>query len=176
MATYVETPERLIVPNRRAEWRIEYDPAKRIPLLASRRVVVLMRAMKRRKRIVIRGSDDVGDMLGASALNDREAVYLLLLDAKQRVMGVYVVGLGGPSSSVVDLTTLMRVVLATDPTGGVILVHNHPSGDQIASPEDVMLTERLVRAVDFFGYTLLDHVVIAGGGYFSFAESGLLSD
>ena len=54
-----------------------------------------------------------------------------------------------------------------DSAAGVILVHNHPSGDPTPSPEDVQLTERLVEAGRILGIRVLDHVVVAQAGWAS---------
>jgi DNA repair protein RadC len=52
----------------------------------------------------------------------------------------------------------------------IIAVHNHPSGDPTPSPEDVLLTERLTEAGRIIGIRLLDHIIIAEGGYTSLME------
>jgi DNA repair protein RadC len=57
-----------------------------------------------------------------------------------------------------------------DSAAAVILVHNHPSGDPTPSPEDVQLTERLVEAGRILGIRVLDHVVVALGGYASLMD------
>ena len=54
----------------------------------------------------------------------------------------------------------------------MIFVHNHPSGDPTASPEDHQLTDRLVRAGDLLGIPVLDHIVVGAETYTSFADAG----
>ena len=56
----------------------------------------------------------------------------------------------------------------------VVLVHNHPSGDPSPSREDREVSARLVRAGELLGIPLLDHVIVATGGYFSLRQHGLL--
>lgn len=56
----------------------------------------------------------------------------------------------------------------------VLIAHNHPSGDATPSPEDCEITRRLARAGTLLGVPLLDHLIIAEEGYFSFRERGLL--
>jgi DNA repair protein RadC len=55
-----------------------------------------------------------------------------------------------------------------------VVVHNHPSGDPEPSPEDCALTERLKDGARLLGVDLLDHVVVARGGFVSFRERGVL--
>jgi DNA repair protein RadC len=57
---------------------------------------------------------------------------------------------------------------------GVILIHNHPSGDPTPSAEDIDLTARVRRALDAIDVRLVDHLVVARRGHVSFAEAGLL--
>ena len=56
----------------------------------------------------------------------------------------------------------------------LVLVHNHPSGDPTPSPEDREVTERLARAGEILGVRVVDHVVIAEHGYYSFSEAGVI--
>jgi DNA repair protein RadC len=55
---------------------------------------------------------------------------------------------------------------------GVILVHNHPSGDPSPSDEDVRLTKRIAQAGQIMGIELLDHLIVAQSGSYSFKQSG----
>ncbi|MBX7232721.1 MAG: JAB domain-containing protein [Bdellovibrionales bacterium] len=56
----------------------------------------------------------------------------------------------------------------------IILAHNHPSGDNRPSAEDIRVTQKLKEASRLMGIPLLDHLIIAGENYWSFADSGLL--
>ena len=57
---------------------------------------------------------------------------------------------------------------------GIILAHNHPSGDPMPSPDDVTLTARLKNAGEILGVEVIDHVIVADGRYYSFKEGGRL--
>ena len=59
---------------------------------------------------------------------------------------------------------------------GVVLVHNHPSGEPTPSPEDVRVTVQLATAGNMLGIPVLDHVVVGEGRYVSFVEQELLKD
>ncbi len=58
-------------------------------------------------------------------------------------------------------------------SAAVILAHNHPAGSLTPSPEDISATQSIKKALDTVEISLLDHVIIGGGGYFSFAENGI---
>jgi DNA repair protein RadC len=56
----------------------------------------------------------------------------------------------------------------------VVLAHNHPSGDPTPSPDDVALTDRLVRAGELLGVKVLDHLILGDEAYYSFKEKGMV--
>ena len=64
---------------------------------------------------------------------------------------------------------------ALEVAAGVVLFHNHPSGDPTPSPEDVLITQRMVHAGVVMGIEVLDHLVLAETTYFSFRENRQLS-
>ena len=57
---------------------------------------------------------------------------------------------------------------------GILITHNHPSGDPKPSDADVVFTERMENACDNIGITLIDHIIVGHKRYFSFQESGLM--
>ncbi|MFK7984616.1 MAG: DNA repair protein RadC [Sandaracinaceae bacterium] len=97
----------------------------------------------------------------------------LPLDAKNRPMGEVLIALGGLSACPVAPADVFRALLR-HAAAGVVFVHNHPSGEPSPSADDVALTDRLRRAGDLLGLTVLDHIIIGAEGYFSFLDAGLL--
>ena len=108
--------------------------------------------------------------LGAA---ERESFVAIPLDAKNRPMGHHTVAIGGLSSCPVTAADVFRPLIRCG-ASGVVLAHNHPSGEPTPSPEDVSLTDRLCRAGELVGIRVLDHLVIGREGYFSFLDAGLL--
>ncbi len=96
------------------------------------------------------------------------------LDAKNRAIGEIRVAVGGLTACPVAPSDVFRA-LVREAAAGVIFVHNHPSGEPQPSPEDVALTERLVRAGELLGVRVLDHVILGQEGYFSFLDAGMLT-
>ncbi|MDH5491988.1 MAG: DNA repair protein RadC [Myxococcales bacterium] len=107
------------------------------------------------------------------ALAEREHFIAIPLDAKNRPIGELHVATGGLSACPVSPADVFRLLLR-EAAAAVVLLHNHPSGDPSPSPEDRVLTERLERAGALLGVPILDHVIIAREGYFSFLDHGLL--
>ena len=104
---------------------------------------------------------------------DREAFVSILLDLKNRVLGVHVVSVGSLSASLVHPREVFKAAILTN-AASLIILHNHPSGDPTPSREDREITSRLKRCGETLGIPLVDHVIVAAEGYRSFAESGLL--
>lgn len=104
--------------------------------------------------------------------DDYEVFGVLFLDAKSQIISGEAINKGGLSSSLVDVRRIVRRALDLR-AAGLILFHNHPSGDPSASPEDFAITTRINQACEPFGIRVVDHVVVgATGGYYSFAETG----
>lgn len=105
--------------------------------------------------------------------SDREHFVLLSMDSKNKVRGFKVVATGGETSAIVDTRIVFRDALALGAVG-IVVAHNHPSGDTAPSPEDRALTSRLNAAGDIIGISLRDHLVLGDGRAFSFRREGLL--
>ena len=100
---------------------------------------------------------------------DREALCALYLNARHRPIGFHVCSIGTLNSAPVSPASIFRpaIVIAAH---ALILAHHHPTGDCAPSPEDRRVTDRMTEAGQLLGINLLDHVVIGGARYFSFAD------
>jgi DNA repair protein RadC len=102
-----------------------------------------------------------------------EEFRLLILDAQHRITRDVVVTRGTLTSSLVHPREVFRLAIA-EAGAGVIVVHNHPSGDPTPSAEDRAVTRQLVEAGRLLDIPVYDHVIVGADRYFSFAEGGLL--
>lgn len=100
----------------------------------------------------------------------RESFHVLLLDGRHRLMRVERISLGTLTASLVHPREVFREAIRRA-AAALVLVHNHPSGDPAPSAEDRRVTRRLCDAGGLLGIPVVDHVVVATGGYFSFSES-----
>jgi DNA repair protein RadC len=102
-----------------------------------------------------------------------EVMVFVYLAADQRVLGMR-----QTRSSEADLIDLRLRDIAVDAlthdAAGVVMAHNHPSGDPTPSRDDHEATRRIARALETLGIRLLDHVIVARGGSTSFRKLGLL--
>lgn len=105
----------------------------------------------------------------------RESFHALQLDGRHRLTSVDEVSVGTLTASLVHPREVFREAIR-NAAAAILLVHHHPSGDPSPSPEDRSVTERLASAGRLLGIRVVDHVIVADGGYFSFQEAGLIRD
>jgi DNA repair protein RadC len=102
-----------------------------------------------------------------------EVFKVLIVNTRNDLLGELLVARGGPSSSMVHPGEVFRQAILRS-ASGIILAHNHPSGDPSPSREDRELTLRLSRAGRLLGILIQDHIIIGDHRYVSFLECGLM--
>jgi DNA repair protein RadC len=102
-----------------------------------------------------------------------EEMWVVSLDGQNGARGARRVAQGGLHGCSVAARDILRAGLA-DAASGIVLAHNHPSGDPTPSPEDVTMTRAVADACEIVGVPLLDHVVIAGRRHASMLDLGIL--
>ena len=124
----------------------------------------------------MRAPRDVADRLLAEMAGlEREELRVLLLNTKNVVVRASTVYVGNVSAAIVRVAELFRDAVRIH-AAGVILVHNHPSGDPEPSPDDVHLTAEAVAAGRLLDVPVLDHIVLARDGYVSLRDRGVSFD
>ncbi|MBI4843453.1 MAG: DNA repair protein RadC [Nitrospirae bacterium] len=103
----------------------------------------------------------------------KERFLCALLDTKNRIFKETVVSEGTLTSSLVHPREVFRSAIK-EASASVLFVHNHPSGDTTPSRDDITITERLVETGKIVGIEVLDHIIIADGGYMSLFEKGYI--
>jgi len=113
----------------------------------------------------------------AIEIRDKKKEYLLafFLNARHQLIAKEIISIGTLTASLAHPREIFAPAIA-HPRGvaGTILIHNHPSGDPSPSDEDMRLTKRIAQAGHILGIDLLDHLIIAERGTFSFKQSGNL--
>ena len=103
----------------------------------------------------------------------QEEVKLILLNQSNTVLGVYNLSKGGITSSLVDVRLILSVALKCLATG-LILIHNHPSGNLNPSKSDMDIVKKLNESCKLLDITLLDSIIITKQSYMSFGDDGML--
>ena len=102
-----------------------------------------------------------------------ESLAALYLSHSHRLLALRVLTTGSDRHTIVDPRQVYRAAVRAE-AAGVIIAHNHPSGDPTASRPDISVTRRLAEAGAVIGVELLDHLILGAGRYVSLAEQGLL--
>jgi len=106
---------------------------------------------------------------------DREVLCILNCNAKCQVINMNVVSMGSLTETLVTGRELFKSAILSN-ARGVILIHNHPSGDCTPSKQDVLVTERLVACGELIGITVLNHIILGRGTYLSMKEANMMPD
>ena len=101
----------------------------------------------------------------------QEEFKVILLNRSNTVLGIYPLSRGGVSGTIIDMKLLFSVALKCI-SSSMIIVHNHPSGSLTPSNADLQCTRRIKEVCKLLDITLLDHIIIAKNGYFSFCDEG----
>ena len=111
-------------------------------------------------------SDIAGLLLAEMGALEREELRVVLLDAKNHVVGIRTVYGGNVSATVVRVGELFHDAIRAM-ASGVVLVHNHPSGDPTPSPDDLHLTAEAIAAGRLLDIDVLDHLILGEEGSFT---------
>ena len=103
----------------------------------------------------------------------KEIVKIVLLDNKLQLIKDLTVSEGSLNASIVHPREVM-IPAIRESAASFALLHNHPSGDPSPSQKDFEITHRLNQTGKIVGIHMIDHIIIAGSGFFSFADEGLL--
>lgn len=127
-----------------------------------------------RCRQLISSSANAYELLKSTMLDlPHEEFWLVLLDRGQRLIGIERLSSGGMTGTVADPKMIFKTALDRRACG-MILAHNHPSGQLRPSTEDISLTRKIVEGSKLLDIAINDHLIMANEGYYSFADQGQL--
>lgn len=119
-------------------------------------------------------SDAAELMMSSMRYLQQENFCVLLLNTKNRLIGPpQTLSIGSINSAIVTPQMVFKAAIKHSAVS-VVCIHNHPSGDVTASPEDIKLTQRLVESGRTIGIDVLDHLIIGDGIYLSLREQGMM--
>jgi DNA repair protein RadC len=125
----------------------------------------------------ISSSADAADVFrahfDAEEMDYRESFFALYLDQANKVLGIKKISECGISSTLVDVRIIMQAALLCN-AAGMIVSHNHPSGNLKPSSADIKMTAEIKEAAKILKLSLLDHVILTSESHFSFADDGII--
>ena len=131
----------------------------------------------KRKEVVISSSADAYEELKEwfpeDTISLQERFVVLYLNRANKVLGAFLASSGGITGTVADPRLIMSVALKTAAVG-IVLAHNHPSGNLKPSRADELITRRIQESGNLLDIQLVDHIILSSNSYLSLADEGLL--
>lgn len=125
-------------------------------------------------KIKISGPEDVYQMMRSCLLDKKiESFWAVYLNRAHQVVHKQLISQGGVSGTLVDPKLVFKYAL-DHLASALVLIHNHPSGQLNPSQADILLTKKLSAAGKTLEIAILDHIIFANSGYFSFADESLI--
>jgi len=128
---------------------------------------------RREPSVKVRAATDVLPVLARYAGRRQEHFVVVILDGAHQVIRVKLITVGLLNRTLIHPREVLRPAIL-ESAAGIIVAHNHPSGNLDPSREDREITRRLVDSGQLIGIPVLDHLIFSKNGYFSFQEAGLL--
>ncbi len=148
--------------------------AKAITIIASLELGRRRKGQDPEEKPKITSSKDAYELLKGDMMDlPKEEFWVLLMNRANRVIKKKRISEGGVSGTVADPKIIYKMALE-ELASGLIVAHNHPSGNLQASQTDIDLTRKLKEAGKFLEIQLLDHIIIANQKYLSFADEGMI--
>jgi DNA repair protein RadC len=116
---------------------------------------------------------DILPLLSDIATHQQEHFVVLSLDSRRRLITKRVVFIGTVDAVIAHPREVFAGAVSDFATG-IIVAHNHPSGDPTPSKQDIATTQQLIAAGQILGVTLIDHVIVAGRRHYSFQRNGMI--
>ena len=110
--------------------------------------------------------------------NDKEKLYLIILNVKNSVIGYSLISMGSLTASIVHPREVLKPAILAS-AASIIIIHNHPSGDPEPSADDIAITNRIAKASSIMGINFLDHIILGFEadefkGYYSFKQNNMI--
>jgi DNA repair protein RadC len=148
--------------------------AKAITIISALEIGRRRKEINVAERPKISGSKDAYELVRGELMDlPHEEFWVIMLNRANRLIKTHQISQGGVHGTVADPKIIYKTALESL-ASGIIVAHNHPSGNLTPSQQDVELTKKLKEAGKLLEIQLLDHVIVAGKNYYSFADEGLI--
>lgn len=145
---------------------------KAITLLAALELSKRLQQADRTNHIQLTSPDKAHDYFGPIMRDlDKEIFIVGYLNAAKQLTGYDKLSQGSSNATIVDVPEIFRMAILNR-ANSIIVLHNHPSGLKKPSHSDFLLTKKIFDTGKLVGISLVDHLIICGSGYYSFADEG----
>ncbi len=162
--------------------RLTVDELTAFRGIGEAKAITIVAAMELGRRKGLANDDADRDMIRSSAEAFRlfhpllcdlphEELWAAFTNRSAKVIARTMISRGGTGQTSADVLIILKAAI-NNLCSGLVICHNHPSGDPRPSPEDDALTERLARAAHLLGIRLIDHVILCDKTYYSYADEG----
>lgn len=126
------------------------------------------------RRPVIRNSTDIFNLMAPKIGNlDHEEIHIVCLSRSNKVEGTYRISSGSATATVFDMKKCLKMAILKN-AEGLMLCHNHPSGNMKPSPQDDAMTRSFATACKTLDLNFLDHIIVSTSAYYSYRDQGRL--
>lgn len=164
-----------------AKWNVQdfckldgIGPAKAVTIISAIELAGRKQLEESRESDLVQSSKDAYKRM-RYCLEDlnHEEFWILTLNRKNGIINEHRISEGGITATIVDQRKIFRMAI-DDKSTGIILFHNHPSGNIQPSEADNLLTRKLKEGGKLLDINVLDHIIVAQSGYYSYADEGAL--
>lgn len=148
-------------------------PAKAICIAAALELGIRRDNSEKKKEVVSSSKDAALFLQSKLQHKNHEQFVVLFLNQRNKIIKYEVVSEGGITGTVVDIRLILKSALAHNAVG-IILCHNHPSGNLKPSSADIQTTKKVKDAAEILELKIFDHIIVSNEGYYSFADEGML--
>lgn len=163
--------------------KLTTDDLLKIKGIGTARAITLLAALELGKRknssyngeaVMIKNSQTAYEVLVPTLGGlQHEEFWIIILNRAHKVIKTEKISQGGLTGTVIDTRMILKHALDKRATS-LIIAHNHPSGNRKPSDADVKITRKIKNAAEIMDIQVLDHIIVAGDHYFSFADEGIM--
>jgi DNA repair protein RadC len=148
--------------------------AKAITIAAAMELGRRRQALTSLEKPVVKDSKEIANYLQAILRDHHHEVFaVVFLNRANKINHFEIISQGGITGTIADPRVILKKALEEDAVS-IILCHNHPSGSLKPSKADEELTLKIKQAARYFDIKVLDHIIVSEGGYYSFADEGII--
>lgn len=149
-------------------------PAKAVTIKAVLELANRKLSSESSEREQVTSSNEAFNILAPNFADlETEEFWVIYLNRANKVITKSRISLGGVSALIVDPKVIFREALSLL-ASSIVIAHNHPSGNLKPSQQDINITKKIFAAAQNLDINLLDHIILAGGSFFSFADNGMI--